>query len=161
MKLASFFLSLIISITLFGQSNSDAEINEQVWIPFTKSWESNDAEMYNSIHTKDVWRINASRLLIGDEYKNRNTERMQGQKNNSIIEFSFETRRANGTSAYEVGYFRITRTTDGQQFVGRFHVALKKVEGKWKIAQDWDTDIINGVTLTPESLNNRKFTHFE
>ena len=160
MKISIYLFLIIGSVVVFSQ-NIQSEIDEQVWIPFTMAWESNDGEAYNAIHSDDVWRINPGRLLIADEYKNRNLEKMQGQPKNQIIEFTFETRTANGDNAYEVGYYRITRNEDGQQFVGRFHVALKKINGQWKITQDWDTGEINGVKITPESVKNRDFTHFE
>lgn len=149
-----------IAITTYAQ-DVQTEIDQQVWVAFTKAWEANNGEGFNAIHTDDVWRINPGRLLIGSEYKDRNADRMQGQSKNSIIEFSFESRSANGNNAYDVGYYRITNNSDGRQFVGRFHVALIKVEGTWKIRQDWDTDEINGVKLTAESLKNRKFKHYE
>ena len=160
MKISQSIILLIFSATLFGQ-DTQTEIDQQVWTVFTEAWETNDSEAYNSIHSADVWRINPGRLLVGEEYRKRNVERMQGQKKDSIIEFSFETRTSNGENAYEVGYYRITRKTDGEQFVGRFHVALKKIDGSWKITQDWDTDEINGEKLTAESLQNRDFTHFQ
>ncbi|WP_420317797.1 YybH family protein [Ekhidna sp.] len=160
MKFSVSIFVITCSLTVFSQ-NIQSEIDEQVWIPFTKAWESNDGEAYNAIHSDDVWRINPGRLLIGDEYKNRNLEKMHGLPKNQIIEFTFETRTVNGENAYEVGYYRITRNQDGQQFVGRFHVALRKIDGQWKITQDWDTGEINGVKITPESVKNRDFTHFE
>ncbi|MEP1035315.1 nuclear transport factor 2 family protein [Ekhidna sp.] len=162
MKAIILSIITLISTITFSQE-TQAEIDNQIWIPFTKAWESNDGAGYNAIHSDDVWRINPGRLLVGDEYKKRNTDRMQGQISNSIIEFSFETRTSNGTNAYEVGYYRITRKADSgaQYFVGRFHVALRKIDGAWKITQDWDTGEINGVKLTAESLSNREFTHFQ
>ncbi|MEO9482299.1 MAG: nuclear transport factor 2 family protein [Ekhidna sp.] len=162
MKSSLIALFLLISSLLYSQE-VQTEIDNQIWIPFTKAWESNDGDAYNAIHSDDVWRINPGRLLVGDEYKKRNSDRMKGQEKNSFIEFSFETRIENGSNAYEVGYYRITRKSDGadQQFVGRFHVALKKIDGQWKIIQDWDTDEINNVKLTAESLKNRKFLHFQ
>ncbi|WP_420576089.1 YybH family protein [Ekhidna sp.] len=154
----------LITLSLSGYSqNTQKEIDEQVWIPFTKAWEANDGKAYNAVHTDDVWRINPGRLLVGDEYRNRNKERMYGQSNKNIIEFSFETRTSNGNNAYEVGYYRITSPSDSgnQYYVGRFHVALKKIDGVWKIAQDWDTGEINGVKITPESLETREFIHLQ
>lgn len=152
----------IVSLILFAQT-AQQEIDEQIWLPFTKAWEANDGEAFNAIHSDDVWRINPGRLLVGDEYKSRNAERMQGQQRARIIEFSFETRTSNGDNAYEVGYYRITDNsqTEPRYFVGRFHVAIKKIDGSWKIIQDWDTGEINGVEITAESLKNRDFIHFE
>ena len=155
----SFFTFL--SITLLAQNPQD-EIDEQIWRPFTRAWEANDGEAFNAIHSEDVWRINPGRLLVGDEYKRRNLERMQGQESQSIIEFTFDTRTANGDNAYEVGYYRITRSSGSEPayYVGRFHVAMRKINGTWKITQDWDTGEINGVQITPESLSQREFIHF-
>ena len=153
--------TLLIPVILNAQKAQE-EIDADVWIPFTKGWETNDASLYNSVHTEDVWRINPGRLLLGSEYKERNRERMQGQDKKRIIEFSFETRTSNENNAYEVGYYRITDRSENEPkyYVGRFHVALVKENKKWKIRQDWDTDKVNGVKITPESLADRTFIHF-
>ena len=139
------------------------EIDRDVWIPFTKAWEANDAELYNAIHTDDVWRINPGRLLIGNEYKESNRKRMKGQESQRIIEFSFETRTSNKKYAYEVGYYRITDSSgpEPKYHGGRFHVALIKEADSWKIQQDWDTDSVNGIKITPENLSKRTFIHFQ
>ena len=157
------FISCLLFSTICLAQNIQQEIDKQVWVAFTKAWETKDGEAYNAIHSDDVWRINPGRLLVGDEYKSSNAERMQGQSKSSIIEFSFETRTANGDNAYEVGYYRITSNEGDtpQYFVGRFHVALRKIDGSWKITQDWDTPEINGEKITPESLQDRTFRHFE
>ena len=162
MKIIIQFLFIAIAFTCMAQ-NAEDEIDQEIWMPFTKAWEANDGEAFNSIHSDNVWRINPGRLSIGDEYKSRNAERMKMQKKNSIIEFSFETRTSNRDNAYEVGYYRITNnaTQPPSYFVGRFHVALKKINGAWKITQDWDTDEINGIKITAESLEKRDFIHFE
>lgn len=162
MKVLVSFITVFIFIGALAQTTQN-EIDEQIWKAFTKAWETNDGEGFNAIHSDDVWRINPGRLLIGDEYKSRNAERMTGQAKESIIEFSFETRTSNRDNAYEVGYYRITSPTDSgnQYYVGRFHVAMKKIDGAWKITQDWDTGEINGVTITPESVENRDFIHFQ
>ncbi|SNT19203.1 protein of unknown function [Ekhidna lutea] len=153
---------LFITSSLYAQSAQD-EIDQQIWTPFTKAWEANDGEAFNAIHSDDVWRINPGRLLVGNEYKSRNAENMQGQIRARIIEFTFETRTSNGNNAYEVGYYRITDSSqeEPRYFVGRFHVAMKKIDGIWKIIQDWDTGEINGEKITPESLVKREFIHFE
>jgi len=159
----TFYLSFIILVQLSSAQSIKEEIDNDVWIPFTNAWEANDGTAYNSLHTDDIWRINPGRLLIGSEYKSLNLSRMKGEPKNSVIEFSFETRTNNGDNAYEVGYYRITsnQRETPTYYVGRFHVALKKVEGKWKIAQDWDTGEINGVKITPESVSDRNFIHFQ
>ncbi|MEM7298684.1 MAG: nuclear transport factor 2 family protein [Bacteroidota bacterium] len=159
----SLSILLVFSFVITYSQSAQNEIDEQVWKAFTKDWETNDSEGYNAVHSDDVWRINPGRLLVGDEYKNRNSERMKGQEKKRIIEFSFETRTTNGNNAYEVGYYRITDTVEAKTkyYVGRFHVALKKINDRWKISQDWATDEINGITISPERLSNRFFIHFE
>lgn len=163
MKKERFLCVIFLVPMILHAQNTQIDIDRDVWIPFTKAWESNDAQLYNSVHTDDVWRINPGRLLIGKEYKERNTERMQGQQKQQIIEFTFETRTSNKDHAYEVGYYRITDNSNPEPkyYVGRFHVALVKEGGKWKIKQDWDTDTINGLEITPESLSQKTFIHFQ
>lgn len=153
---------LTIVLTSSAQSTQD-EINNQIWIPFTQAWEANDGEAYNAIHADDVWRINPGRLLVGDEYKTRNAERMTGRQQPNIIEFSFEHRMVNGDNAYEVGYYRISNPSIDEPpvHIGRFHVALRKIDGMWKITQDWDTSEINGERIAFQSLENREFIHFQ
>ena len=162
MKFISAILLICIGQIGFGQSMQQ-EIDNQIWIPFTEAWEANDGEAFNSLHSDDVWRINPGRLLIGEEYRSRNRERMNGQPKNRIIEFSFETRTINAGKAYEVGYYRITDSSQDEPtyYVGRFHVAMQRINGLWKITQDWDTSEINGVTINPESLRDRAFIHFQ
>lgn len=162
MKAINVILPFLICISVVAQT-AQQEIDEQIWLPFTQAWEDNDGEAFNAIHSDDVWRINPGRLLVGAEYKSRNAENMQGQNRERIIEFTFETRTSNGNNAYEVGYYRITDNSqeEPRYFVGRFHVAMKKIDGVWKIIQDWDTGEINGVEITAESLRNRDFIHFE
>jgi len=154
---------LSISISAFGQ-NLQKEIEDQIWTPFTKAWESNNSQAYNDLHTDDVWRITPQGLVVGDEYKNRNEERMSNNKNQSRkIEFWFEHRLANGNNAYQVGYYRITdtSTTETQYYYGRFHVGLKKIDGQWKISQDWDTSNINGGEVTAEEYAKGESKHYE
>ncbi|MEQ9465971.1 MAG: nuclear transport factor 2 family protein [Ekhidna sp.] len=159
----TFTLTLLITSFLSFSQSAQEEIDTQIWIPFTKAWEANDGAAYNAIHSDDVWRINPGRLLVGDEYKSRNAERMTGRQQPNIIEFSFEHRMVNGDNAYEVGYYRISNPSIDEPpiHIGRFHVALKKIDGKWKITQDWDTSEINGERITYQSVESREFTHFE
>ena len=162
MKLA-FTLSFILSLFSGYTQSPQEEIDAHVWVPFTKAWEANDAKAYNALHSDDVWRINPGRLLIGKEYKKSNSDRMTGQKNGRIIELSFETRTSNNGNAYEVGYYRITTPSAEGNGVhaGRFHIALKKIKGKWKITQDWDTGEINGEKIDTKTLEKRDFIHYQ
>ena len=49
--------------------------------------------------------------------------------------------------AYETGFYRVLYREPGKEpraSYGRFHVVLRKIDGNWKIAQDWDSNSFNG-----------------
>lgn len=163
MKKLFLIVTVLISFFAVAQSPQD-EIDQQIWVPFTKAWESNDAKAFNAIHTKDVWRVNSGRLLFGSEYKDANEKRMGSSTNTSrTIEFWFEHRVLSGNRAYEVGYYRSTDLSNSapQYYYGRFHVSLEKVDGVWKITLDWDTADVNGRAVDAAEFAKGKPIHFE
>ena len=158
------FLPFIIPVLLFGSihkrlmaQNRETiirEIDEQVWKPFVKSWEAFDAKTFNNLHTNDVLRVNKRGIKIGNQYKDGILAAF-GQAlergDNRTIEFRFEERNVGPDIAYEVGYYKITAHGAGPEandYYARFHVLMTKIEGKWKIAQDWDSNEINGVKIS-------------
>jgi ketosteroid isomerase-like protein len=59
-----------------------------------------------------------------------------------------------GDLASERGVYRLTaRRADGDQrvFHGRFHTFARKVDGRWRIAVDYDSD--EGGTVTPNAFD--------
>ena len=79
------------------------------------------------------------------------------------IDFSFDQRFNKGDTAYEVGYYKVSMHKDGEVdrvFLGRFHVVLKKIDGEWKITQDWDSDKINGKEITAADFGKQKAVRF-
>lgn len=129
------------------------EVNEQLWKPFKKSWEQRDAKIFNDLHTDDVLRVSKwSGIRIGNEYKDRIIESYKKPDDRErSIDFWFEHRFYSGNTGYEIGYLKIVTKEESKEArysYSRFHVVLKKVDGKWKIAQDWDTNNINGVEVT-------------
>lgn len=128
-------------------------IDEQVWLPFIKTYSAFDGEGFNALHTKNVLRAGPWGILQGEEYhtanlKNSSQAKAAGEQRS--IAFRFEHRVAKADVAYEVGYYKVISTRNGEKriFYGRFDVVLRKVDGSWKIAQDWDVDDINGEKLT-------------
>ncbi|MEL6919343.1 MAG: hypothetical protein AAFO99_16655, partial [Bacteroidota bacterium] len=82
-----------------------------------------------------------------------NLERFATNKANGTtisLNFWFDSRHTNVHTSYEVGFYKIVFLTKGEENVvyGQFHIVLKKINGKWKITQDWDTTTINGKTIT-------------
>ncbi len=132
----------------FAQSETQL-IDQQVWSPFQKAYREGDAKLYNSLHTDDVLRITANGIRKGEEYKSQ-IEQAFASPNRTArsIEFVFEHRLIEGNIAYEVGYYKVVFTQSEMVSVGRFHVVLRKEDGRWRIAQDWDTDEVNGHQVT-------------
>lgn len=153
----SFFLLFLTFSFLTNAQDAETlihdEINEKVWKPFCESYASLNAEIFNGLHTDDVIRATPWGIRVGEEYKNRNVERFAANKEkrtNRTIELWFEHRKSNSKISYEVGYYKVAYQKDGKtkNSYGRFHCVIKKIDGVWKIAQDWDTDKINGIEVT-------------
>ncbi len=150
----------VLFITTFGNIFSQKatnheianQIDEQVWIPFTESYSTRDAIRFNSLHTDDVLRITKNGILKGDEYKNRNLRWLsKSNQPRRTINFRFEHRIHSENIAYAVGYYKVVNdgpNGEDDMSCGRFNVVLKKMDGIWELAQDWDTDVVNGVDVT-------------
>ena len=159
MKLALTFCFFLFS-TVFGfsqnQQDIENEINEQVWQPFKKSFEARDWKTFNSLHTNDVLRVNKYGIRIGAEYKNSIEASYQKPINKRRkIDFCFDQRIYKEHTGYEVGYYRIISTEKDKKptiSYGRFHVVLKKINNQWFIAQDWDTNTMNGKLITKQDF---------
>lgn len=149
------------------QKDAQKEINEQVWQPFMTAYKTLDADLYNSIHSPDVLRATRGGLRMGEEYRNSNSARFARQKaqgDQQEISFSFEHRLSKGDTAYEVGYYKlkyISNEGTPQYYYGRFHVVLKKINGEWKIAQDWDTNNIVGHEVGETDFAKGKLLEFK
>lgn len=155
-------IALFLAGLAFGQvrSKTEVEIDKEVWDNFKEAYRTNDAALYNSIHTDKVLRITPGGIRIGEEYRKSN-EKSMGRPNRTprTIDFVFQHRVHEETVGYEVGYYKVVYYKDDQpdrESYGRFHVLLKKVAGQWKIALDWDSDDINGHIVTAEDFERLK-----
>lgn len=145
----------ILRASLVAQSTDlldfSEQIDEQVWRPFVEAYESNNGPMFVSLHTDDIIRITKWGIREGIDFHEHTLERYAEAKAKRKLNFKFEQRIHSSQTAYEVGYFEIiTPMENGDEnlYYGRFSVVLKKIEGIWKIAQDYDTDVINGDPIT-------------
>ena len=163
MKKSILFLMfcLITSLTFSQDAKIDKaqienEVNEQVWKPFKAAFESRDWKHFNELHTDDILRVSKWGIQLGPDYKQSTKERYQRKSDvNRTIDFWLEHRIYSGEVGYEVGYYRITSEAPGKEAresFARFHIVLKKVEGKWKIAQDWDVNEINGIVVSEKDF---------
>ncbi len=137
-----------------SQDSLQAEIDEQVWRPFIKAYNNFDTDAFMHIHTRDLLRIirDNNVILKADVYaknveKNNRSSKETGRQ--VSISFSFLERMAIEDSAFEVGYYKVvSRDKEGKKrnFYGKFHVILKKIDGRWKIAVDSDTSMDGAIT---------------
>jgi ketosteroid isomerase-like protein len=164
MKKIRIFLAIaLITTSVFSQQKNkydfSKEIDEQLWAAFVESYSTRNAKKYNDLHTDDIIRITKNGIRQGKVFKEGVTK-SYGRKDQPKrkIEFKFEHRIHAKNIAYEVGYFKVTyfKKEGKETHYGRFSVILKKVKGKWKIAQDWDVDQINGVPITAKDYDKLK-----
>jgi len=127
---------LFVSTSLFGQT-AQKEINEQVWKPFIKAFTENNAELFMSVHSKDLVRSprDSKKVLNWDQY-NQQTAKQSGTHN---IELRFTERINNDNQAIDVGVYK-TSYPNHPPYYGRFHVVLRKENGIWKILVDTDSN---------------------
>ena len=161
------FSFIILNGLAFSQSSPTAiqkVVNEQVWSIFKSSYESRDWQTFNNVHTDDVMRVSKWGIKLGETYKNSNMNSFQKSTDKRTIDFSFENRVYKGDVGYEVGFYRIQYFKNGlptETHYARFHVLLKRIEGNWKISQDWDTSSISDVPITVENFKKASFLEIE
>ena len=141
-------LILFPGFVLFSQDNKiTKEINEQVWVPFIRSFGNGDEELFKSVHSKDVVRvIQDDREILGyDHYFKKIPDSLRAKWANwkKTIELRFTQRISSEDKAFEVGFYKTTSTNmqtgEQRKSFGRFHVLLRKENGTWKIVMDADT----------------------
>ena len=144
-----------MSIHVTGQSIQQT-INDQVWKPFIDAYNNHDTDGFMAVHSKDVVRSprDAKMVLNWNEYfEQQKRGDDQGKKSGSKRQLGlrFTERIANDNQAMEVGIYKGTitdKTGNVRTFYGRFHVALRKENGVWKILID--TDSSEGNTIDEE-----------
>jgi ketosteroid isomerase-like protein len=147
-----FALSLFALLFLFNyclcQSNFRGEINEQVWKPFTRSFNSGDEEGFKAVHSMEIIRVirDDNSILGYDEYLKKQPDSIKakwaGWKKN--IELRFVQRIASNDKAFEVGFYKtisINKSTgETRTGYGKFYVLLRRENGTWKILMDADAN---------------------
>lgn len=163
MRCILFFLILAISLTGNAQSTEELqkEIDIHVWKPFKNAFETLDGEALNATYAEQVLRATPEGLDTKNAFKPKNLERFEKNKKDGVsiaLDFWFDSRRTNSDTSYEVGFYRIgfTDKNGNTEFAyGQFHIVLKKVDGQWKITQDWDTTTINGKTIGADDFDKQ------
>ena len=164
MRLTIIGLFVVTSFRVFAQTDQ-ADINNQVWKPFTKAIMTQDVAGFIAVHSKDVLRaeLNDNQVFDYATYLSNMEKSWPGwkeynQKNKAqyTFELRFLQRISNGNLAYETGYFKNEVIIDGKKSAdyGKFQVALRKENGVWKILVDSDTN--EGGTITDEMFQKAK-----
>lgn len=162
MKTYKIFILLCFIVNIHSYSQNETTLNaidNQVWKPFTKAFETFDYSLFASIHSIDLIRINADNNRIQEKisYINGYKERWKSQGFKQTISFRFFERLNNENSASERGIYKLTinpNTEQEQSYYGQFHVILKYENGNWKILVDYDSSENNTVD---SSIYNQAF----
>ncbi len=142
-------LILVLCLFTFNFSYTQNEkhlksINEQVWEPFTKAFETFDYELFGSIHRTDLVRISGDgkRIKAFPDYIDGYKKRWQNKKGEQTISFRFFERITTDELASERGIYKLTvnlNTAEQKSYYGQFHVLLKNTNGQWKLIMDYDS----------------------
>jgi ketosteroid isomerase-like protein len=148
-----FFLLMVVLVLSgsysFSQSDSlQRQINEQVWKPFIRSFNSDDDQEFQSVHSKDVIRViqDGQQIFGYDQYFRKVPDSVKAKWGTwkKKIELRFKQRIAANGRAFEVGFYKTTNinTTTGKTNTGygKFHVLLRIEDGRWKILMDADAN---------------------
>jgi ketosteroid isomerase-like protein len=140
---------LLFACKGFAQSDSlQKQINSDVWTPFINAFNNQDTDGFMSVHSKELTRvIQDNNMIFGyQRYYEQNKSSDQRSKQNKTkrnIELRFIQRIAGNDRAFEIGYFKGTVTPENGSpgtFYGKFHVLMRKENGKWKILMDADAN---------------------
>ena len=149
------FLMLLFSmINSYAQDEKSIqnEIDQELWKPFQQAFEGIDGIALNSLYADEVLRVTPGGIDTENNFKKANLKRFETHKKNKTsvhLDFWFDSRKTNALTSYEVGFYRMRlKGSEGTNTIyGQFHIVLKKIDGTWKITQDWDTATINGKTI--------------
>lgn len=128
--------------------NAQRDINRDIWTPFSEAYASNDAAKYIALHSKDFIRASGggknSLDLAGYADEVEQSFAWTAENGGRVsIEFRFFERLASATTASERGFYQYThypKEGTPRSFYGKFHVMLRKENGIWKIATDYDSN---------------------
>lgn len=159
-----FALSLLAALPLQADAQINAvlqdsitqAIDQEVWRPFVRAFNVEDAEAYLAVHAKNIvrWPLGWGEPQLGDSVRAQTRRAWSKPERNGehrVIELWFTHRSHTKAFAYDIGYYRVSVVMpDGgkKEHVGLFNVILGKENGRWKIFLDAD----NGEGVTVEDL---------
>jgi len=131
-----------------------AELNNDIWLPFSEAYTDGDSAAYLALLAPDFLRVEGDRKVIRNlaDYTTsvrRTFEGAADREEKLNISFRFTERIARGDLASERGIYELVLAdNDGnvERLYGRFHVIARKLEGKWRLVMDYDSN--EGGTIT-------------
>jgi ketosteroid isomerase-like protein len=147
MRYLFFLAGWLASLATSAQSAETPEINQHVWKPFIETFNQYRSDDFLALHSRDLIRSarDSKRVLNWQQYLD---ETKTGEANDKkegfkrTLELRFTERLHSTTQAIDVGIYKTVYTFSNgttQAFYGRFHVALRKEKGRWKILVDTDS----------------------
>jgi ketosteroid isomerase-like protein len=140
-KLPLFLTVFLAPILAFTQNTNQKAINDQVWKPFVKNFNTGNTDGFMAVHSKDLIRVprDAKKLSDFGQYKKQIES---SGKSKRTIELRFIERIATDSKASEAGIYKTTIVTpqsETKTFYAKFLVILRKENGTWKILVDTDS----------------------
>ncbi|MCL6266888.1 nuclear transport factor 2 family protein [Flagellimonas myxillae] len=160
------FCLTYLSYSQNGIEHIQNEIDQTVWKPFKNAFETLDGEALNAIYAEEVLRVTPQGIDTENVFKSKNLERFKTNKVEGVsitLDFWFDSRHTNKTTSYEVGFYRIgfiSKDGETNYSYGQFHIVLKRINGHWKITQDWDTAHINGNPISASDFDQKAALKF-
>ena len=143
-----------------------AEIDHTVWRAFQKAFEELDGDALNAVYAEDVLRITPEGVDTTGDFKASNRTRFDANRERGdtiSLDFWLDSRQTTTDVSYNVGFYRVGITDsvgDNNHFYGQFHIVLKRIDGSWKIVQDWDTGTVGGESITAEHFSRGEPVRF-
>jgi uncharacterized protein (TIGR02246 family) len=130
------------------------ELNRDIWHPFRRTYRAGDLEGFLALYDPDLIRAGGPTKEVcgfdtfaADMRSWFTTVSARGESLD--VEFRFTERIAAGALASERGYARVTVTlagTGNRVLHSRFHVFARKLDDRWRIVADYDSNEDGGIT---------------
>ncbi|MEM1435500.1 MAG: hypothetical protein AAGG11_15690, partial [Pseudomonadota bacterium] len=139
-------VSSLADLALAGSAVGDiqAVIDGTVWRTFQNAFHRMDGAALNSVYADTVLRVTPDGLDTQGNFKQDNLTRFlenRARGDRIELDFWFDSRHTNAAVSYDVGFYRVrvvAASGESSDFFGQFHIVVRKINGCWKIVQDWD-----------------------
>ena len=132
------------------------EVNRDIWLPYAKAYQTNDAAALAGVFSEDFLRIEpyAKRITNAVESVAATKdlfEKRKEQQEKTEMQFRFLERVITDNAASERGVYQLTFThPDGKKaaYYEKFHALSRKENGRWKLVAFYSSH--EKQTITPQ-----------